>query len=266
MSGPSVTFNGVGVQVGSKRGPVTLLDDIDLSVAAGSWLAIVGPNGAGKTTLLRCLAGLNSHTGTITIGAGANNKLSIRERAKLVGLVPQSPVVPPGVRVGDYILLGRTPHQGLRYSASEQDRAVVSDTITRLDLETFGEREVETLSGGERQRVVIARALVQEAPVLVLDEPTTGLDIGHQFDVLELISELRAERGLTVISTMHDLQLAGQFADHMAMIAKGRAVASGRPIDVLTAENLATHYAIDAQIMHDPDGRVNIAVRRKQQQ
>ena len=270
MTAPSIDFAGVGVQVSSKSGPVTLLDNIDLNVESGSWLAIVGPNGAGKTTLLRCLAGLAKHSGSITFTSdgvdASSHELSNRERAKLIGLVPQSPEVPPGVRVADYVLLGRTPHQGMRYSASDQDRVVVDETIKRLDLDAFADRSVETLSGGERQRVVIARALVQDAPILVLDEPTTGLDIGHQFDVLELVGELRAERELTVLSTMHDLSLAGQFAERVAMLASGSLVATGSPTDVFTAQNLADHYGVDAQITHEPDGRVNIAVRRKQQQ
>lgn len=265
MSAPSIEFANVGLLVKTKNGPTALLDGINLYIEAGSWLAIVGPNGAGKTTLLRCLAGLAKHSGKITIGDERIEDLSNRERAKLIGLVPQSPEVPPGVRVLDYVLLGRTPHQGMRFSASEQDRVVVQETIDRLDLTAFVDRSVETLSGGERQRVVIARAIVQDAPVLVLDEPTTGLDIGHQFEVLELIGELRAERELTVLSTMHDLSLAGQFADRIAMVSAGHLVADGSPTEVLTSENLAAHYAIDADISHKPDGRVTIAVRRKQQ-
>ncbi len=257
---PDLTIANVGYTVGK----TSLLTDISLTIDGGSWLSIIGPNGAGKTTLLRCLAGLTKHTGTISIGETANHSLSPSDRAKLVALVPQTPVVPPGVVVCDYVLLGRTPHQGLRYSASVRDSEAVDETLDRLDLHCLRSRRVDTLSGGERQRVVIARALVQEAPVLVLDEPTTGLDIGHQFDVLELISELRAERRLTVLSTLHDLPLAGQFSDRIALLAAGQLVATGSPAEVLTTEHLAEHYGVDADITHDQDGRLHLAVKRKQ--
>ncbi len=258
MTGPQITFRNVGVTAGS----TTLLNGIDLTVPSGSWTSIIGPNGAGKTTLLHCLAGLTSHTGSISIGAEQNTTLTSRERARLVALVPQSPVVPPGILVTNYVLLGRTPHQGMRFSASANDEQVVDETLDRLDLARFANRRLETLSGGERQRVVLARALVQSTEVLVLDEPTTGLDIGHQFDVLELVAELGAERGLTIISTLHDLPMAGQFSDYLALLSKGSLVATGTPPQVLTANNLADHYNIDAHVQHT-NGEVSITVRRR---
>ncbi len=258
MTGPQISFDNVGVTVGS----TTLLRDISVTVGGGSWMSIIGPNGAGKTTLLRCLAGLVKHSGTISVGNDHNAHLTSRDRAKLVALVPQTPVVPPGILVYSYVLLGRTPHQGMRFSASADDQRVVDETLDRLDLTRFADRQLETLSGGERQRVVLARALVQSTQVLVLDEPTTGLDIGHQFDVLELVAELGAERGLTIISTLHDLSIAGQFSDRLALLSGGNLVASGNPSDVLTTENLAAHYNIDADVQHN-NGEVSINVRRR---
>lgn len=258
MTGPQISFRDVGVTVGS----TTLLEGIDLTVAAGSWTSIIGPNGAGKTTLLQCLAGLTNHTGTISIGDEQNATLTSRDRAKVVALVPQSPVVPPGIVVANYVLLGRTPHQGMRFSASANDEHVVNETLDRLDLTRFADRRLETLSGGERQRVVLARALVQSTDVLVLDEPTTGLDIGHQFDVLELVAELGSERGLTIISTLHDLPIAGQFSDQLALLSNGSLVSSGTPAQVITADNLADHYNIDAHVQHS-NGEVSITVRRR---
>lgn len=259
MSPPSVAFESVGVVLDDNA----VLRDVSLAVEAGSWLALIGPNGAGKTTLLRCITGLQPHTGLVRIGDVTSANISNRQRSKHVASVPQNPLIPHGVSVFDYVLLGRTPHQGLRFSASRHDHDLVSQTLLRLELRSLEQRSVETLSGGERQRVVIARALAQQAPVLILDEPTTGLDIGHQLDVLELISELRSERAVTVIGAIHDLGLAGQFADNVALLSDGQLVGSGTPANVLTQENLRVHYGVEAEIALETDGRVGVTVRRR---
>ncbi len=259
MSSPAIKFENVAVTISGSG----VLHDVSLEVEPGTWVALIGPNGAGKTTLLRCLAGLQHYTGKIAIDRTDTATISNRNRAKLLALVPQSPLIPQGVSVFDYVLLGRTPHQGLRFSASNHDHDLVADTLAQLRLKPFERRRVDTLSGGERQRVVIARALVQNAPVLVLDEPTTGLDIGHQLDVLELISELRGERDITVVGAIHDLGLAGQFADSVALLAGGRLICSGSPVSVLTQRNLSEHYGVEADVTHESDGRVGVTVRRR---
>ena len=189
----------------------------------------------------------------------------MRERARTVAVVPQHPVVPAGVTVFDYVILGRTPHQGLRCSPSIHDRRRTYAVLQRLDLDGMATRRVDSLSGGERQRVVLARALVQDTPVLVLDEPTAALDVGHQLEVLELIADLRRERGLTVVTTVHDLSVAGQFADTVAVLAGGRLVAHGRPADVLTPALVGAHWGVDASCEVDEDGAVIVTVRRRRE-
>lgn len=230
-----LSCTGIGVTVDGNR----LLTDVGFELAPGRWLSVVGPNGAGKTTLLRALACLVGHLGTVSVGGVALEPLRPGARARLVALVPQHPMVPPGMGVLDYVLLGRTAHLGLLGSEGGGDIAVAERVIDQLDLSSYRARLVSSLSGGERQRVVLARALAQECPILLLDEPTTGLDIGHQQDVLELLCGLRAAAGLTVVSTMHDLTLAGAYADELALLAGGRLVAHGPVATTLTEDNLA---------------------------
>lgn len=237
-----------------------VLTNLNLSLEKGEWLNIIGSNGAGKTTLLRCILGLLTHKGTIKIGCdGAEAN---RKRAQLVSYVPQVPVMPRGMAVIDYVLLGRTPHRGIFATDSEKDFAVAASVLQRLDLGCFVDREVNTLSGGERQRVVIARALAQETPIVLLDEPTMALDLGHQQEVLELINELRDERGLTVMATLHDLTLAARFGDRIALLAKGQVVASGKPFDVLTEDAIAMYFGAKVRIICDEAGVAIIPLAR----
>jgi iron complex transport system ATP-binding protein len=165
------------------------------------------------------------------------------------------------MRVVDYVLLGRTPHHGVLTAESAQDLLAVSQVLEALDLEGFADRDVATLSGGELQRVVIARALAQQTPILLLDEPTTGLDIGKQQEVLELIDRLRRDGDLTVVSAMHDLTLAGQFTDRLVMLSAGRVVADGSAGEVLTPEAIRDHYGAAVRVMGDGAGIVVIPLR-----
>jgi iron complex transport system ATP-binding protein len=240
-----------------------LLDGVSLEVPHGSWTSVLGPNGAGKTTLLRALTGNVRFTGRILLHGRSVAQQRVRARARLLALVPQQAVVPPGIRVVDYVLLGRTPHQGLRLAASLADRRRTLAVLQRLDLDRFGERELATLSGGERQRVVLARALAAESPCIALDEPTSALDVGHQLELLELLAELQREEGLTVLSTLHDLHLAGQFADRIAVLAEGRLVAAGAPSEVLTAGLVAACWGVAAAVEVDDDGAVEVRIRRR---
>jgi iron complex transport system ATP-binding protein len=250
-----------------------ILDRIDLDVAAGEWLALLGPNGAGKTTLVRALSGTVRHTGSVdfgpTIGTPpgprdeGHRARATRERARRIAVVPQAPVIPSGVTAFEYVLLGRTPYQGLRLAASLDDRRRTLAVLQRLDLERFAARDVATLSGGERQRVVLARALVADTPVLVLDEPTAALDLGHQFEILELLAELQSERGLTVVTTLHDLGVAGQFGDRVAVLHEGRVVAHGAPAEVLTPDHIGRWWGVEVSTEADAGGRVSVTVRRR---
>jgi iron complex transport system ATP-binding protein len=238
-----------------------LLDGVDLAVAEGEWVSVIGPNGAGKTTLLRAVAGLAPADGFVELAGRSVGALSTRQRSQAVALVPQNPVVPPGLSVVDYVLLGRTPHIPLFGVEGPRDLAAVTEVLQLLELTSFADRHLETLSGGELQRALLARALAQAAPLLLLDEPTTALDVGHQQEVLELVDELRASRRLTVVSTMHDLTLAGQYADRLVMLAGGRVVASGLAEGVLTEAHVARYYGARVRVLHEPGGIVVLPVR-----
>jgi iron complex transport system ATP-binding protein len=259
-SGPAVTASGLRVVISD----VALLDGVTISVQPQEWLNIVGPNGAGKTTLLRVLAGLAAAEGTLSIAGRDASGLKRREWSRLVALVPQVPVVPPGIRVLDYVLLGRNPHIHPLGTESAADLDAVDDALERLDLGPFAERPVDTLSGGELQRVLVARLLAQDAPIALLDEPTSALDVGHQQQVLDLVDDLRRTHGLTVIATMHDLTMAGQYGDRVALLAGGRIVADGTATEVLTEERLRVHYDARIRVHHSADGPVVVPVRRRE--
>ncbi|WP_328464372.1 ABC transporter ATP-binding protein [Actinoplanes sp. NBC_00393] len=238
-----------------------IVDGVDLDVAEGEWVTVIGPNGAGKSTALRAIGGLLPFEGTVCLHGTAVDQLHRRERAKAIATVMQSPVVPPAMRVFDYVLLGRTPYIPPLGRESAADLDVVDEVLDALDLAAFAGRRLDTLSGGERQRVFLARALAQGAGILLLDEPTSALDIGHQQEVLELVDRLRAERGLTVLATMHDLSTAGEYADRMVLLAGGRVVAAGTPTEVLTEANLAEHYRVKVRVIEGDHGPLVVAVR-----
>jgi iron complex transport system ATP-binding protein len=246
----AVELRGVSVDLDGR--PV--LRDLDLTVGGGARLGLVGPNGSGKTTLLRAIAGLVPSRGRIRVGDAPPGSLSRRELARRIALVPQSPAVPAGMTVTDYVLLGRTPYVPYLGSETRRDLAIVADVLDHLDLGAFAGRALDSLSGGERQRAVLARALAQQAPVLLLDEPTTGLDVGHQQQVLELVDTLRRDLELTVVSAMHDLTLAGQFADQLVLLDGGRVAAAGPARAVLTEEVIARHYHASVRVLEDPGG------------
>ncbi|MGH8241589.1 MAG: ABC transporter ATP-binding protein [Steroidobacteraceae bacterium] len=236
--------------------------DISLRLDPGDWLGVLGPNGAGKSSLLAALAGLLPHDGTISITGTPTNMLSRRERARLVGYLPQNPVFPEQLNVADYVLLGRVPHAGYFGRHSEKDRQIAERILRRLDLVALQARPLGTISGGERQRAQLARALAVQAPILLADEPTTALDLGHQQRALELIDELRATDGLTIVTAMHDLSLAAQYPNRLLLLHGGASVAQGSPTDVLTAERLATCYGIHAKVETDDSGQPTVWVQR----
>ncbi|MFF3867244.1 ABC transporter ATP-binding protein [Micromonospora sp. NPDC001898] len=238
-----------------------VLRGVDLRVEPGGWVTVIGPNGAGKSTLLRAVGGLLPAPGAISLFGTPSEALRRRDRARVVATVAQSPVVPAGMPVFDYVLLGRTPYIPSLGRESAADLAAVRDVLDRLDLGGFAHRELATLSGGERQRVFLARALAQGATLLLLDEPTSALDIGHQQEVLELVDQLRREHGLTVLATMHDLSLAGEYADRMVLLAAGRVAAAGPPRDVLTEELLARHYRASVRVLPGEHGPLVVPVR-----
>ncbi len=232
------------------------------TVRSGEWLGLIGPNGAGKSSLLRAVVGLVASTGDVLIDGSPLSLRSRRRRASLVAYVPQAPTVPDDMTGFEYVLLGRSPYVGYFGTESRHDKAMAADVLRRLELDEFAGRRLGTLSGGERQRLVIARALAQEAPILLLDEPTSALDIGHQQQALELVARLRREHGLTVVSAMHDLTLAGSYSDRLVLLHGGRSVAAGPAADVLQAETLAEFYGVRVSVHHEPDGTVVVIPRR----
>jgi iron complex transport system ATP-binding protein len=246
------------VELGGAR----ILDGVDLAVEPGGWISIVGPNGAGKTTLIRVISGaLRAREGRVLIDGDDLASLRTRERARRIALVPQSPVVPVGVSALDYVLLGRTPHFPFFGSESAHDLDVARGTLERLGVGWLADRDVESCSGGERQRVFLARALAQQAPILLLDEPTTALDIGHQQEVLDLVDGLRADHGIAVISTMHDLTLAGLYADELVLLGDGRVVERGPAASVLTEESLRRHFGARVSVLSGDHGPVVVPHR-----
>jgi ABC-type cobalamin/Fe3+-siderophores transport systems, ATPase components len=232
-----------------------VLADVTLTVPAGSWLAVIGPNGAGKSTLLKAIMGLVPYEGGVLLGGEPMHRRRRRDRARLIAYAPQTPSMPPDMTVFDYALLGRTPYITYLGRESHADREATASALDRLDLTAFATRPLSHLSGGERQRVVLARALTQATPLLLLDEPTTALDLGHQQQVLELVDRLRLADKLTVVTTLHDLSLAGQYADHILLLSHGRAVASGHPRQVLTELLLAEHFGARVTIASGAAGR-----------
>jgi iron complex transport system ATP-binding protein len=241
----AIALDGVTVRLGGR--PVGR--EVTAQVECGEWVALIGPNGAGKTTLLRAIAGLLPYEGHVSLVVRPAADLERRERARVLADVPQEPQTPPWLTVAEYALMGRTPHLGPLAREGAADRDAAARALDRLGLEPFAERALGTLSGGERQRVVVARALAQEAPIVLLDEPTAALDIGHQQQALELLDALRSADGLTLVAAMHDLTLAAQYADRVLLLAEGRIVADGAPADVLTESALAEHYGASVRVV-----------------
>ena len=227
--------------------------DLDLQLVEGSFTAIVGPNGCGKSTLLRALGRLMRPTGgQVLLDGQAIARTPTREVAKVLGLLPQSPIAPDGLSVADLVARGRHPHQSWLRQWSRDDEAVVAEALTWTDIAELADRPVDELSGGQRQRAWISMALAQGTDLLLLDEPTTYLDLSHQIDVLELVGRLHAERGRTVVVVLHDLNLAARYAQRLVAMKDGVLVSSGRPEEVLTEQLLADVFDLEARVLPDP--------------
>jgi iron complex transport system ATP-binding protein len=246
-----------------RLGGVRVVDDVSATVDDGEWVGLIGPNGAGKTTLLRAVARLVGHEGRIDLGGAAVSSLRRRQVSQLVALVPQEPVLPREMTVAEYVLLGRTPYVSYLGTETSGDLAAVERALERLDLETLAGRRLGTLSGGERQRAVLARALAQDTSILLLDEPTTALDVGRQQQVLEFVDRLRAEQRLTVLAAMHDLTLAGLYADRLVLLDAGRVAAAGTAAEVLTGGTISEHYGADVTVVEAPGCRLAVVPVRR---
>jgi len=244
-----------------RYGSTPAISSMSEEIGPGEWVGLIGPNGAGKTTLLSAVAGLVPHEGDIRVDGSVVSSLSPKRLARLVAYVPQQPVLPADMTVGQYVLLGRTPHIGYFGFESAADRRLCGELVDSFDLGPMSQRPLATLSGGEMQRLVLARALAQEAPVLLLDEPTSALDLGRRVEALELVDSLRRDRGLTVLSALHDLTLAGQFAERLILLAGGRAVVTGKPDEVLTEQSLTGHFGAHVRVLRS-DGDLVVVPQR----
>jgi iron complex transport system ATP-binding protein len=258
--GPAqIAVNGLSVSFGTKAA----LDGVSVSVATGEWVALIGPNGAGKTTMLRAIARMIRSAGGISLGGRPAARLGHRKLAKLIAYVPQHPMLPPEMTGLDYVMLGRTPHLGYFAVESDADRRICLDLLDRMTLTDMAGRRLATMSGGEAQRLVLARALAQQAPILLLDEPTSSLDLGRRVDALELVDELRTERSLTVMSAIHDLTLAGQFADRLVLLHHGRVIADGEPATVLRDGLLSDTFGAGIGVLRTADGGLAVVSHRQ---
>lgn len=229
----------------------TILKGIDFDLEPGQWIGLIGPNGSGKTTLLRALLGQVAASGSIEFGEMNLMTIGGRQRARLVASVPQRPVLPATMTVADYVLLGRTPHISYLGSEGASDLAATREALAALDLNEHLERPLSTISGGEQQRAILARAISQNAPLLLLDEPTTALDIGHQQSVLGMVDVLRRERGLTIVSSLHDLTLAAQYCDRLLLLDRGTVAATGQPNEVLRTDLIAKIFGAEVELLAD---------------
>ena len=237
--------------------------DLTLRIPDGSFTVIVGPNACGKSTALRALARmLKPQAGSVLLDGRAISSLPAKQVARTLGLLPQSSVVPDGITVRDLVGRGRFPHQGLLRQWSATDEAAVRDALAATDVAELEHRFVDELSGGQRQRVWLAMVLAQETELVLLDEPTTFLDITHQFEVLDLCADLREHRGRTVVAVLHDLNQAARYATHLVAMKDGRIVAEGLPADIVTPDLVREVFGLEALVLPDPATGTPMVVAR----
>ncbi|MFT3687451.1 ABC transporter ATP-binding protein [Paenirhodobacter sp.] len=230
-----------------------VIDGLDLAILPGRITAIVGANACGKSTLLRALSRLlPPRAGQVTLDGTPLSRIPPRRLAQVLGLLPQTPIAPEGITVSDLVARGRNPHLGLFGRWTPRDEAAVTDALAATRTLDLADKAVDELSGGQRQRVWIAMALAQQTEILLLDEPTTYLDISHQIDVLDLLADLNRDRGTTIVMVLHDLNLAARYADHLIAMAQGGIHAQGAPETVLTAETVRAVFGLDSRIVPDP--------------
>ena len=230
-----------------------ILEDVSLTLPAGKITAIVGGNASGKSTLLRTLARiLQPQSGAVLLDGQSVHQMKSRRLAQVMGLLPQSPIAPEGIAVADLVGRGRHPHQGLFSRWSAEDDRAVARALAATGTEELAERDLDTLSGGQRQRVWIAMALAQETDLLLLDEPTTFLDVAHQVEVLDLLVDLNTAQGTTIVMVLHDLNLAARYADHLIAVGDGGIRAEGPPAEVLTKDLVKTVFGLSCRIVSDP--------------
>lgn len=242
-----------GIGVGYPRGP-RIIEDLTTEIEDGSFVAIVGPNGCGKSTLLRAIAKLLPPVvGSVILRGRDVSERSARELARELGMLPQSNSAPEGMRVVDLIARGRFPHRAPFARWSPLDEGAVAAAMHATAVTDLASRDVDALSGGQRQRVWLAMALAQDTPVVLLDEPTTFLDIAHQIDMMELFRRVNREQNRTIVAVLHDLGHAARYADRIIAMREGRIVLDGAPADILTAESVEAVFDLPCRVIPDPD-------------
>jgi iron complex transport system ATP-binding protein len=230
-----------------------IIEHLSLQIVTGSLTVIVGANACGKSTLLRALARLLApRAGSVMLDGELIHRMRTREVARRLGLLPQSPIAPDGITVGDLVARGRSPHQSLFRQWSRADESAVRDALEATRTLELTDRPVDELSGGQRQRVWIAMALAQQTPLLLLDEPTTFLDIAHQIDVLDLLVDLNTSRGTTVVMVLHDLDMACRYSDRLVAMRDGTVHTEGAPGDVVDAQMVREVFGLDSLVVPDP--------------
>ena len=244
-------------------GGTAIVEGLTVDVAAGAVTAIVGPNACGKSTLLRGLARLMSPSaGQVILDGSDITRLRTKDVARKLGLLPQSSIAPEGITVADLVTRGRFPHQTMLRQFSRDDQQAVANAMAATGVTAIAGRPVDQLSGGQRQRVWIAMVLAQQTPLILLDEPTTFLDIAHQIELLDLFAELNAEQGRTIVAVLHDLNHACRFADQIIAMKAGSIVAQGNPVDVITAALVEEVYGLKCQVIDDPETGTPLVVPR----
>jgi len=244
-----------------ERGGRAILRDVSLDVQTGEWLGVIGPNGSGKTTLLRVMSGAMRGQGSVDLRGRPIGEWSARERAQTLTFVQQSSPLAFDFTVRDLVLLGRAPHRGWLSSFSRDDHEIVEQVLADVGLEGFADRSIQSMSGGEVQRAFLAQALAQDADVLLLDEPTTHLDIHYQFRLLDAVRE-QVNRGKTAIAVVHDLESAARYADRLLLLSEGRPVAIGSPSDVLTPKRIDDVFGMEATVRNDSPLRIDYVAPR----
>lgn len=242
----------------------TVLNGVDIVVEEGKLTVLLGANGSGKSTLLKTLARtLTPRDGHVYLDGKDIHRSNTREVAKRLGILPQGPVAPEGLSVKQLVGMGRFPHQGLLQKNAQQDADAIREAMAYTNVTAFAERNVDALSGGQRQRCWIAMVLAQQTDLILLDEPTTFLDLKVQVDLLELLSRLAHEKSRTLLLVLHDLNLAAAYADRLVMMRNGQIITSGAPREVFTTTNLKRVFDLDAHVIQDPESGCPICVPRK---